>query len=253
MARFTFGSLFLAAGIAFAGNAVAQEKLSAASAQLLKNGTQANDEVGPPDDFTIIPTTGIVVGERGGKMHFLTANGRYVFSGRMIDVWEQKEMRSVADVLATKDKINMKNMGFTPQSLNSFVLGAGNPKETTIFIDPLCDFCDKLINEAKKIVSSSSEYQFNFVVVPALGERSNQLAKAFYCSTEPLAKKVEALQNRTLDKLSQPESCETEKYDLTLMAATSIGVTGVPYLIHPDGTPTAGTPSNLLYWLQGKK
>lgn len=253
MARFSLKSSLLILGISTALMAGASETMSPATAQLLQDGFPTVDEVGPPDDYVVINTNGLIVGERGGKMHFLSSNGRYVFTGRMVDVWEQKEMRKVADIVATKDKINMKNMGFVPQNLNAFVIGAGNQKEATIFIDPLCDYCDKLIQEAKQIAGTSTEYQFNFVVVPALGDRSNHLAKVFFCSEEPLGKKVDALLNKTLDSLPVPASCDSAKYDLTLMAATAIGVTGVPYLIHPDGTPTAGTPSNFKHWLQGKK
>lgn len=256
MARFTFKSALFAAGLAaaYSSTALAADSMSTASTMLLQGEVPVQDvEVGPPDDFVTIDISGIVVGERGGKMHFLSSNGRYVFTGRMIDVWEQKEIRSVADVVATKDKVNLKNMGFVPENLNAFVIGAGNKKETTIFIDPLCDFCDGLIKQAKQIAGSSTEYQFNFVVIPALGERSHKLAKAFYCSEEPLGQKVDALTSRTLESLTQPATCNTEKYDLTLMAATAIGVSGVPFLIHPDGTPTAGTPSNFMYWLEGKK
>lgn len=243
----------LALGMAASFSAAATQSAPSAATQILQGGAPQEEELGPPDDYVTIKTDGLVVGEKGGKIHFLTSNGRYAFTGRMVDVWEQKEVKSVADIVATQHRVNLKNMGFVPENMNAFVVGAGNKLEATIFVDPLCEFCDKLITEARQLAASSNEYQFNFVVVPALGERSNTLAKAFFCSTESVATKVEALLNKTLHTLAQPETCNTEKYDLTLMAATAIGVSGVPYLIHPDGTPTAGTPSNLLYWLQGKK
>lgn len=247
------GLLAVALASVFSFSAHASQNLSAAS-QFLKNSNVTEDvEQGIPDDFETIKTGDLIVGEKGGKLHFLSSNGRYVFTGRLVDIWEQKEIRSADDVRATKNKINLKNMGFTPDNLNAFVIGAGNKKEVNIFVDPLCDFCDGLIREAKQIGGSSTDYQFNFIVVPALGEASHKLAKAFYCSEEPLGKKVDALLGRSIEKLTQPASCDSTKYDLTLYAATAVDVTGVPFLIHPSGTPYAGTPSNLMYWLEGKK
>lgn len=206
-----------------------------------------------PDDYEVLPTGDLIIGEKGGNLHFITANGRYVFSGRMIDVWEQKEIRSADDLRATMGKINLKKMGFTPDQLNAFVIGAGNTQEVNIFVDPLCEFCNGLIKEATQIVASTSKYQFNFIVVPALGDESHRLSKAFYCSNEPLDKKVDALLNNSVDRLSQPSACDTTKYDLTLYAASAVGVSGVPFLINQDGVPTAGTPANFMAWLEGKK
>lgn len=231
----------------------AEIKLSPAASQIIKGDAQKEDPIpGPPDDYETLKIGDLIVGEKEGQIHFISGNGRYVFTGRMIDVWEQKEIRSADDLRATKDKVNLKNMGFIPENLNAFIVGQGNKQEVSIFIDPLCSFCDKLIKEARQIAASNNNYQFNFIVVPALGEESNVLAKAFYCSKDPVAAKVEALLNRKINELSQPETCDTSKYDLTLFAATTVGVTGVPYLIHPSGKRTAGTPTNLMYWLEDK-
>lgn len=247
---------FLAFAIAstlVVSGAHAETKLSPAASQLLKGGVQNEDPIpSPPDDYETIKIGDLIIGEKAGQVHFISGNGRYVFTGRMIDVWEQKEIRNADDLRATKDKVNLRNMGFTPENLNAFVVGQGHKQEVSIFIDPLCNFCDKLITEAREIAASNNNYQFNFIVVPALGEDSNVLAKAFYCSKEPVATKVDALLNRTINELSQPETCDTSKYDLTLFAATTVGVTGVPYLVHPSGKRTAGTPTNFMYWLEGK-
>ena len=205
-----------------------------------------------PDDFTTIKTGNLIVGEKGSEMHFLSENGRYVFTGRMVDVWEAKEIRSIADIKATEGKINLKKMGFTPERLNAFIVGLGNKQVVNIFIDPLCEFCNPLIKKARSIAASSKEYQFNFIVVPALGNESHRLAKTFFCSSESTEKKVDALLSGKIENLQLKENCDMRNYDMTLYAATSSEVTGVPFLIHPDGLTTAGVPTNLIYWLEGK-
>lgn len=225
---------------------------SKAAAQLKEYIGSESDEVSVPDDYTVIKTGNLIVGEKGKDMHFISENGRYVFTGRVIDVWEKKEIRSVADIKSTEGKIDLKKMGFTPDLLNAFVIGQGNKKEVNIFIDPLCEFCNKLIKESQEIAASTNEYQFNFIVVPALGSDSHRLASAFFCSTDSTDKKVKALLSGKIDSLEQPPTCDKRRYDMTLYAATSAEVTGVPYLIHPDGTPTAGVPTNFMYWLEGK-
>ena len=243
------------AGLAPALHAAASEREKTKAAELLQGqlgNVSETDDIAPPDDYTVIKTGNLLVGEKGNEMHFISQNGRYVFTGRIIDVWEQKEIRSAADIKATAGKINLKKMGFTSDKLNAFVIGAGNKQEVNIFIDPLCEFCNKLIKEAQAIAASSKQYQVNFIVVPALGGESHRLATAFYCSKDAQSKKIDAFLAGKIDTLTQPGTCDKTNYDMTLYAATSAEVIGVPFLIHPDGTPTAGTPTNLLYWLEGK-
>lgn len=250
--KLTILASIMLAGMTSALQAEPTREKTKAAAQLQEYLGSEVDEVSAPDDYTIIKTGNLLVGEKGNEMHFISQNGRYVFTGRMIDVWERKEIRSAADIKATEGKINLQKMGFTPEKLNAFVIGQGNKQEVNIFIDPLCDFCNKLIRESRKIAASTNEYQFNFIVVPALGGESHRLASAFFCATDSPEKKADALLAGKIDSLEQPATCDKRYYDMTLYAATSAEVSGVPYLIHPDGTPTAGTPTNLMYWLEGK-
>lgn len=242
-------SIMLSAMPAKADETRAQTK---AAAQLQHFLSEELKTEGKPDDFTTIKTGNLIVGEKGNEMHFLSENGRYVFTGRIVDVWEAKEIRSIADIKATEGKINLKKMGFTPEKLNAFIVGLGNKQEVNVFIDPLCEFCNALIKEARSIAASSKEYQFNFIVVPALGNESHRLAKTFFCSSESTEKKVDALISGKIENLKLKENCDMRHYDMTLYAATSAEVTGVPFLIHPGGTTTAGVPTNLMYWLEGK-
>lgn len=205
-----------------------------------------------PESFVVLPFGKMIAVEENDKIVYMSENGRFVLTGRMVDVWEKKEITQLEQLKDVYDKINLRKMGFEPEKLNTITVGAGE-KEVTFFVDPTCGPCHALMNEAIALNETDKQYRFNFIVIPALGDHSNLLSKGMFCSTDTKEQKLDALLKNTIPTLNQPEKCDTKLYDLTLIGAQLIGVNGVPYLINHDGAPFQGKPVNLKNWLEGQK
>lgn len=220
----------------------------------LASSATANQDV-PFSEFDIqhldirglveLPIDGVTAVDNAGQIVFVSSNGRFVFSGQVYDIWQGKPLNTMPDIQQAATHIYLDGMKIHPTDLNTVTMGEG-PLEVTMFTDPLCEHCHALATEAKKHLD---DFTIHMVVVPALGDKSDELARQLYCSSEGQAE-IDALLNGTLGELSTVENCDTTGYDMTLLAAEILGVNGVPFLIHDDGRVSRGRPANFEQWLK---
>lgn len=174
-------------------------------------------------------------GGPNGSMIFLSKDGRYKIVATVDDTWSGKKITSQADIDYAKTHIDLSGLKIDISTLNTFSL-KGADKKVTVFVDPECKFCKKLVADAKNHLH---DYSFDFVVVPALGDKSNVLSKSMFCA-KPVASMSQEYLSGNLGSLAQRVPCDTTRYDLTLLLAQLVGVTGVPFVIAPDGRFQAG-------------
>lgn len=174
-------------------------------------------------------------GGPNGSMIFLSKDTRYKIVATVEDTWSGKKITSQADIDYAKTHIDLSGLKIDFSTLNTFSLKGGD-KKVTVFVDPECKFCKKLVADAKNHLD---EYSFNFVVVPALGDKSNVLSKSMFCS-KPVPSMAHEYLSGNLGSLEQKTPCDTTRYDLTLMVAQMVGITSVPFVIAPDGRFQAG-------------
>ncbi|GJA75733.1 DsbC family protein [Aeromonas caviae] len=196
-------------------------------------------------EIVTLPINGVRAVESDGQIVFISDNGRFVITGQIYDVWSKKPLSSMSEMRDVADRLHLKEMGMDVDKLNTISFGHG-PKDVVLFVDPRCGVCHKLIGEAKPL---AEEYTFKIVVIPALGDESNVLAKALYCAKDK-ANALDALLNNNLGNLPPKSPCDPAQYDQTLMTAHLIGIQGVPFVVAPDGRVSKGRPNNLKAWLE---
>lgn len=241
----------LTAAISFA--AAAQASLPQSSESLLESPLFAET---PFEELTLehmdvreiipLPIQGMSAIDNAGQVVYASSNGRFVFIGQMYDLWKGTSLNSMRDIEQAATRIYLDGLQLHPRDLNTVTLGHG-PTDITIFTDPLCDHCHALAEEAKAYVD---DYTFYFVVVPALSDESDVLAKRIYCAQDS-TQTTAALMNGTIELLAQRAECDMEGYERTLLAAEVLGVDAVPFLIHQDGRVNRGRPQHLEQWLTG--
>ncbi|AJY53120.1 DsbC family protein [Halomonas sp. KO116] len=193
-----------------------------------------------------MPINGLSAIDNAGQVMYASSNGRFVFIGQMYDLWKGGALETMEEIEQASTRIYLDGLQLHPRDLNTVTIGNG-PIDITIFTDPLCEHCHALAHEAK---AYSDDYTFYFVVVPALGDESHELAQRLHCAENP-SEGAEALLNGTINLLATRENCDLEGYEKTLLASEVLGVNGVPFLIHQDGRVNRGRPQHLDQWLQG--
>ena len=196
-----------------------------------------------------LPVKAIQAVNTDSAIFFISKDGRYAFKGQMYDVWEKKSLKTMDDISYSATHISLKKLGVNVDSLNTITLNKSQStgKDVVIFIDPQCSICHQLIKNSQAL---ASEYNFKFIVVPALGEKSNELSKKLFCATDK-TNAVSSLLNNAIASMPQKQKCDLQQYNKTLLFAQMINIDGVPFLIAPDGRINKGMPQNLKTWIGG--
>lgn len=217
--------------------------------------TNALKKVSPIERVVAIDAKTIrAIQSQDGRIMYLVDNGRFAFVGKMFDIWNRKELSTIEEIAQAVNHIDLKRMGFKLDKVNHVSLGSG-AKHVTIFVDPQCGWCHKLLAEIDAEPAYLKEYTFDFVIVPMLGERSTALSKKLWCAkTDDQKIKFNALLKgaRTIEALEQKESCDTKVFDDTRLISQAVGVQAVPMLIAHDGRFERGKPRSLDAFLKGE-
>lgn len=195
-----------------------------------------------------IPVRSIKAIESEGQIHYVSENGRFVFEGQLIDVMQRKPLDTLAQVEDAINRIDIANLGLDLDNLNSVSIGSGSER-VTIFIDPKCPSCLKVIEQAQAL---QDDYTFTFIVVPVLGEASHRLARKVHCAQNK-DDVIPALLSESMAKLKTRPDCGNEVYDMTLLFIDMAGVNGVPFLVSPTGEIMRGQPVDMKAWLKSSE
>lgn len=200
------------------------------------------------DDIVKLPITGMRAVESEGQILFVSESGRFVITGQLHDIWSRTALSTMSQIRDASERLHLRRMGLDVDALNTISLGSG-PREVVIFVDPRCSACHTLIEDARAL---AGDYTFKLVVVPALGDESNRLAKALYCAQDK-ARALDALVGNALGDLAQRPACDTTGYDQTLLMAHMLSIEGVPIVVAPDGRYSKGRPLDLKSWLEASQ
>lgn len=237
------------------GSAQPNKQPAAAAPSAQPTAKQPAADVSPIERIVAIDSQVIrAIQSKDGKILYLVDNGRFAFVGKMIDVWNRKELNTMDDIANAISHIDLARMGFKLENVNHITVGKGD-KHTTVFVDPQCGWCHKLITELNANPDLLDKYTFDFVVVPVLGERSTQLSKKLFCAkTEDDSEKYAAFVGgaTNIDRLEQVENCDLTNFTGTSITAKALGVQGVPMIVAPDGRFQRGKPQVLRDFLEPK-
>ena len=196
-----------------------------------------------------LPVAGMQMVQAGERVLFVSANGRYVFTGPAWDLWHGAKLETLEEGARLAERIDLKRLGLDPATLGALDLGNGE-REVIVFVDPRCPHCRSLLDELPGL---AERYRFRLVPLPVLGPDSETAVARLGCLAEqdPAAAR-EALLADGLDELPAPEgTCGQTAAQRALVTAQLLGIAGVPYLIAPDGRLQQGVPADLEAWLEG--
>ena len=195
-----------------------------------------------------LPLSGLRAVSQDGQIHFLSETGRFVITGQIYDVLSQKYLDRFDEIREVSERIPLHKLpGINLSLMNTFSHGTG-AQQVTVFVDPECEPCRKLMNDAEKL----TDYTFTYIPVPAFGEASNVLGKRLACARSE-EEGYEALKQGKVSSLPVLNDCQNLKNDTTLLIAHMLRVDGVPFVIAPNGSVARGYVHNLKEWLEWNK
>jgi thiol:disulfide interchange protein DsbC len=115
----------------------------------------------------------------------------------------------------------------------------GNPDakiRIIVFDDPDCPYCRKLHVEIKKIVERRSDIAFLIKLYPLdIHPQAYDKSRAILCE-----KSAKLLDDALTGKILPKPTCKAPEIDENIKLAKSLGITGTPAIIFPDGRLLTG-------------
>ncbi len=182
------------------------------------------------EDITPSPVEGIYEVSRGMSFFYATKDGRYVFSGDLVDVQTGSSITE-----NNRKSLRLQELAKLEQG-SMIVFPAKNEKyRITVFTDIDCGYCRKLHREMADYNAKGITVQYLFYPRSGPNTPSFTKAESVWCSADQNAAMTNAKQGATVksEKCANPVG---QQYELGQM----VGVRGTPALVLPDGSMQPG-------------
>lgn len=176
------------------------------------------------------PVPGIYEVVSGPQIAYVTADGRYLFAGDLIDLRAKTNLTATARgraTLAAIDAIGNANM---------LIVGAKSPTHTiTVFTDVDCPYCARLHKEVPALARHGVQVRYLFFPRAGLDSESYRRAEAVWCAKDRARAMDAAIDGGalTMKRCANPVA---EHYRL----AQSMQIAGTPAIVLENGDIVPG-------------
>ena len=172
----------------------------------------------------------------------------HMFFGSLVDIKTMANRTSQAlQAIQDKKKIDISKIPLD----KALILGdALAPKKVIIFTDPDCPYCSKLHEVLKQIIGKRKDISFYIKLFPLeMHKDAYWKSKSIVCN-----KSLQLLEDCFNIKQIEKKDCETTEIDNNIKLAKSLGITGTPAIILPDGRLRMGAlpEEELISLIDGK-
>jgi thiol:disulfide interchange protein DsbC len=171
------------------------------------------------------PIDGILQVQINGEIVYTSADGKYLFQGRLIDLETKEDITEVAKSSIRKELIDgidsTKQISFAPEEPEY---------ELMVFTDIDCGYCRKLHSQIAEYNEQGIAIHYMAFPRAGIGSHSYEKAVSVWCAADP----QDALTQAKLGTEPDPLQCDNpiaEQYQL----GVELGVTGTPALLTADG------------------
>ncbi|NWF54832.1 MAG: DsbC family protein [Syntrophaceae bacterium] len=158
----------------------------------------------------------------------------FVVSGSIVEVKSGKN--KTAEHMARLQE--SRRVDFSKIPLNqALILGdPAAPKKVAVFTDPDCPYCGTLHQEMEKVVKEKKDVVFYILLYPlSFHKDAYWKSKSIMCNRS-LKMLEDAFAKKEIPRLE----CDSKEIDSNIKVAESLGITGTPTLVLPDGRVNTG-------------
>ena len=184
-----------------------------------------------PEDVNPSPIDGWYTIHRGSVIAYISADGRYLLQGDMIDL---DRSVNLSDVIRNDSRRElMANIGdedviaFSPAEVKYSI---------SVFTDVDCTYCRRLHNQIDEYLAYGIEIRY--LMYPRNGPSSPAWATAedVWCSND----RNGALTAAKADRKFASTNCDSSMIDNHYSLGQEVGLTGTPAIVFDDGTLISG-------------
>jgi thiol:disulfide interchange protein DsbC len=182
------------------------------------------------DSIKASPIPGFKEVAIGGKVVYVSADGRYLLQGSLVDLATRDNLTEVSEGALRRGQLDA-----VPRD-HRIVFSPPNPKyRITVFTDVDCGYCRKLHAQIKDYMKEGISVEYLFFPRAGIGSESFNKAVSVWCAPD----RRQALTDAKLDKPIAKRTC-TNPVTLDYALGQRVGVDGTPAIFAADGTQLGG-------------
>ena len=218
----------LAAMLLWTASAAAAED---AELQAVRTKISTTFESVAAENINPSPIDGWYTIQKGSVVAYVSADGRYLLQGDIIDLEKQVNLTEISRNDARRDLVasleDERSIMFSPAEVKHTV---------TVFTDVDCTYCRKLHSEIDDYLEQG--IQVRYVLYPRNGPASKawSTSEDVWCARDRNAALTAAKLDRSFETAKCDASVVTEHYTL----GRDIGLSGTPAIVFEDGTLVGG-------------
>ncbi len=195
---------------------------------------QSLDAVAPgydPDSIRLTPLSGLYEFIAHGQVLYISADGRYIINGNVIDLETKQNLTELTQRAVTKKLMD----AYDKKKMITFS-AEGKPKHIiSVFTDVDCPYCSMLHKEVPKLNKAGVEVRYLMYPRAGAGSATFKKSVSAWCNEDQKKAIGVAKEGGTVVAMNCDNPVQ-EQYDL----GQSLGVTGTPTLILEDGSVLPG-------------
>jgi thiol:disulfide interchange protein DsbC len=231
MKRFVVTSLSLLAGIAFLASTSVRAADADAELEQVRTKVSTMFDAIDPEHVNISPIDGWYTVQKGSVIAYISADGRYLLQGDLIDLERQVNLSEQSRTDARRELVASLDDG------DSILFAPAKPEHSvTIFTDIDCSYCRKLHSQIDEYMAQGISVRY--VLYPRNGPASRAWTKSedVWCARD----RNQALTAAKLDRKFETSQCDASMVTRHYSLGRDIGLTGTPAIVLEDGTLIGG-------------
>lgn len=179
------------------------------------------------------PVEGIYQLTSGPNVIYASNNGRYLFTGDVIDL-EQANDRNITEKLRRKARSNVLKK-IDAKEMVIYKPSEAIQGEVIVFTDSDCGYCKKLHSEIPKLLKLGIQLKYLAYPRQGIGSPTYTKMESVWCAKD----RKEAMTRLMKGEEVSPAECQNTLQS-QMELARKIGISGTPSLIFRDGTMWGG-------------
>ncbi len=221
--------LALLAALFFIGSAVAEEVSD--ELQSVRDVVSGMFETIAPENVNTSPVDGWYTIQQGSVVAYVSADGRYLLQGDLIDLDNQVNLSEATRTDSRRELMSKVTddqvILFSPEEVKYTV---------SIFTDVDCTYCRRLHGQIDEYMAKGIEIRYLLYPRNGPASKSWNVAEEVWCSAD----RNEALTMAKLDKSFDTANCDASNVSASYVVGQQVGLSGTPAIVLADGTLIGG-------------
>ncbi|MEM7251981.1 MAG: DsbC family protein [Pseudomonadota bacterium] len=184
-----------------------------------------------PAEVRPSPMTGLYEVILGPQVVYLSADGRYLIQGELMDIRTKRNLTRESRSVARKGIAK----GFDERYLVIYEPKTNVRHTVTVFTDVDCPYCSRFHREVPQLLESGVRVRYAAFPRGGIPSANYDRMVAVWCAEDPLVAMTEAKEGRRVP----PARCDNRVRE-HLNTARAMGVRGTPTMLFSDGELVPG-------------